>query len=55
MKAIKFLTSHLISVVILVFAVVATLWTHDLSQAAFWLWVSVLFLFADFSPRRWWR
>jgi hypothetical protein len=55
MKPIKFLINHLISLVTLIFAIVATLWTHDLSQAAFWLWVSVLFLSADFAPRRWWR
>jgi hypothetical protein len=55
MKAIKFHTNHVIFLVFLSLAALITAQTGDWIEAVFWSGLAVLFLFSDFSPRRWWR
>lgn len=55
MKAIKLHANHVIFLVFLSLAILITAQTGDWFEAVFWSGLAVLFLFSDFSPRRWWR
>jgi hypothetical protein len=55
MKAIKLHANHAIFLVFLSLAALITAQTGDWIEAVFWSGLAVLFLFSDFSPRRWWR